>query len=233
MGYREHAPPQALAPWLACVWEREAEAGAPVRVIPDGCIDIVWTEGAGTRVVGANSTVFEVSLAEGTHVIGVRMRPGAAPALLGVAGEAVVDARPELHEVWGDDGARLAEALERATAPRRVVVEELMRRPADAPDPLVGEAVARLRRGAAVADVARALFVSERQLRRRITSAVGYGPKRLARVLRLQRALEHARAGEELARVAFEAGYADQAHFTNDCVELAGAPPTSVFSKSA
>jgi transcriptional regulator GlxA family with amidase domain len=70
----------------------------------------------------------------------------------------------------------------------------------------------------------------ERQLRRRVSAAVGYGPKRLARVLRLERALQAARAGEDLARVALDGGYADQAHFTNDCRSLAVVPPSVVLA---
>jgi AraC-like DNA-binding protein len=81
-----------------------------------------------------------------------------------------------------------------------------------------------------VGELARELFVSERQLRRRIGAAVGYGPKRLARVLRLERALAAARGGEELARVAAEAGYADQSHFAGDCRELAGVPPSALLA---
>jgi AraC-like DNA-binding protein len=72
------------------------------------------------------------------------------------------------------------------------------------------------------------LGVSSRQLRRRCEAAVGYGPKQLARVLRLQRALAAARAGEELAAVAAGAGYADQAHFAHECRELAGVPATAL-----
>ena len=68
--------------------------------------------------------------------------------------------------------------------------------------------------------------MSERQLRRRVSAAVGYGPKRLARVLRLGAALQAARTGRELAEVAIDAGYADQAHFANDCRALAGVPPS-------
>ena len=52
MTYREHPAPAALTPWLDCGWERCGVGGAPVRVLPDGCIDIVWTEGRGARVVG-------------------------------------------------------------------------------------------------------------------------------------------------------------------------------------
>jgi transcriptional regulator GlxA family with amidase domain len=86
-----------------------------------------------------------------------------------------------------------------------------------------------------VAGIADRLSISERQLRRRVATAVGYGPKRLARILRLYRALETAHAARglengDLARVAFDAGYADQAHFANECRLLAGVPPSAVLS---
>ncbi|MEA2223567.1 MAG: hypothetical protein QOH83_1943, partial [Solirubrobacteraceae bacterium] len=99
MSYREHAPATALAPWLACAWERRGDAGAPVRVVPDGCIDIVWTEGSGTQVAGPNTTAFVVALPAGVRVAGVRTRPGAGAALLGVDAAALRDAHLPLADV--------------------------------------------------------------------------------------------------------------------------------------
>jgi transcriptional regulator GlxA family with amidase domain len=84
--------------------------------------------------------------------------------------------------------------------------------------------------GIQIAPLARELAVSERQLRRRVEGAVGYGPKRLARVLRLRRALAAAHAGTELGRVAADAGYVDQAHFSHECRLLAGASPSAVLT---
>ncbi len=231
MEYREHPPSPALARWVACTWERRDGGGPPVRVVPDGCIDMIWTQGRGATVVGANTTAFLVELPAGTHVVGVRMRPGAAPPLLGVDGAALRDARVSLREVWGDDASRLAERLEVSSAPVAELVAALFARACagGAPDPLVQAAVALLQDGGPpVTELAAELHVSERQLRRRFGAAVGYGPKRLARVLRLGRALAAARAGAELGRVAFDAGYADQAHFAGDCRELAGVPPTAL-----
>jgi AraC-like DNA-binding protein len=230
--YREHLPPAALAPWVACVWERRDGGGAPVRVLPDGCIDIIWTQGAGTTVVGTNTTAFLVALPAGTHVAGVRLRPGGAPPLLGVDGAALLDGRVALHELWGDDGCAFSARLDAAADPARALLAGLTPRAAaaGAPDPLVQAAVARLQHGAPVRALAGELYVSERQLRRRIGTAVGYGPKRLARVLRLGRALDAARGGEELARAAAEAGYADQSHFAGDCRELAGVPPSALLA---
>ncbi|HTN25963.1 MAG TPA: DUF6597 domain-containing transcriptional factor [Solirubrobacteraceae bacterium] len=233
MEYREQPAPRALAPWVACTWERCDGGGAPLRVVPDGCIDIVWTEGAGAVVVGANTTAFVVALPAGTHVVGVRMRPGAAPPLLGVDGAALRDGRVPLHALWGDDGRRLEQRLQDSGDRAGDLLAALAPRAAagGAPDPLVQAAVARLGRDAlAVGELAGRLFVSERQLRRRVGGAVGYGPKRLARVLRLERALAAARGGEELALVAAAAGYADQAHFAGDCRELAGVPPTALLA---
>ena len=232
MTYREHAPPPALAPWVQCTWQRSGDGGTPVRVVPDGCIDIVWTEGAGTQVVGPNTRAFLVPLAAGTRVAGVRLHPGAAPSLLGVDAVALRDAQVPIDEAWGDDGLRLAQTLDDRDDHRGVLLSVLAQRaPASAPpDPLVRAAVARLRAPQlGVAALARELCVSERQLRRRFEAAVGYGPKRLARVLRLGRALAAADAGEELARVAADAGYADQAHFTHDCRSLAGLAPSALL----
>ena len=98
------------------------------------------------------------------------------------------------------------------------------------PDPLVLAATRRLGfPGSRVDELAQALGISERQLRRRFHQAVGYGPKTLDRVLRFRRLVSQAQAvsnGEiDLARVAADLGYADQAHMTRDSVRLTGMPP--------
>ena len=233
MSYREHAPPEALTPWIECVWERTGEPGPPVRVVPDGCIDVVWMEGAGTHVVGPNTVAFVVDVSAGRAMAGARMHPGAAPALLGVRPGDVVDGRAALGELWSDDGVRLAERFEAAADRVAALLTFLSARAAtaSAPDPLVRAAAGRLVQPAArVGDLAGELAVSERQLRRRVEAAVGYGPKRLARILRLRRALDAAHRGDELARVAADAGYADQAHFAQDCRALAGLPPSRLLA---
>jgi AraC-like DNA-binding protein len=232
MTYREHPPPPALAPWVQCAWQRSGDGGPPVRVVPDGCIDVVWTEGAGTQVVGPNTTAFLVPLAAGTRVAGVRLHPGTAPALLGVDAAALRDGRLAIDDAWGDEGRRLAEALDEHDDRAHILLSALAQRAATAaaPDALVRAAIGRLLvPRVAVAALARELGVSERQLRRRFEATVGYGPRRLARVLRLGRALAAAHAGEELGRVAADAGYADQAHFTHDCRSLAGAAPSALL----
>jgi AraC-like DNA-binding protein len=231
--YCEQAPPPALAPWVQCTWQRSGDGGPPVRVVPDGCIDIVWTQELGTQIVGPNTRAFLVPLAAGTRVAGVRLHPGAAPGLLAVDAARLRNERIAIDGAWGDAGLELAEALDEREDRAAVLLSALaVRAPAAArPDPLVAVAVARLAdRELSVATLAFDLGFSQRQLRRRFHAAVGYGPKLLSRVLRLTRALDAARAADaQLARVAVEAGYADQTHFAHDCRDLAGVAPSSLL----
>src|SRR6478736_9445873 len=48
--YEELAPPPELAPWVAVTWRLRSERATPLRVLPDGCVDII-----GTDVVGSLS----------------------------------------------------------------------------------------------------------------------------------------------------------------------------------
>lgn len=236
MGYREHAPPAALQPWLACTWEQRADAAISQRVLPDGCIDLLWMHGGGTYVVGPNTAAFVVGLKPGDRLAGARLRPGAAPALLGVAAESVRDATVPVEQLWGDAGARLADTLADHADPLGGLQATLLSRAARSapPDELVQHAVARLSQpDATVAATAATVGVSERQLRRRVAAAVGYGPKLLARVLRLRGALSAAWQGDELARAAYDAGYADQAHFAHECRALGGVSPSALVEPAS
>jgi AraC-like DNA-binding protein len=109
---------------------------------------------------------------------------------------------------------------------------------AAAPDPLMPPLLAALAQSDhAYAALTRELGVSERQARRRFVAAVGYGPRAYRRVARFQRFLALARrrgrADVGLARLAAEAGYADQAHLTREVVRLAGTTPGALLADDA
>jgi AraC-like DNA-binding protein len=202
-------------------------------VIPDGCIDLVWT-GAGVIVAGPATRAIVPRLPNGEVKLGVRFRVGAAGAALGLPAGELLDSSPTVGEVWAD-GDELVERVGEAPDPGgrfRVLTEAVVARlgAAGSPDPLVRAAVLDVARPRTrVAALAERLGISERQLRRRFETAVGYPPKTLARVLRLQRFLGLAeRNGADIARLAAEAGYADQPHLTRDCARLAGLPAAAL-----
>jgi AraC-like DNA-binding protein len=89
---------------------------------------------------------------------------------------------------------------------------------------LIDGIVARVRRATPVGRIADDLGLSSRQLHRRCLEAFGYGPKMLARVLRMVHAVELARRGVPFADTAARSGYADQAHLSRDVKEFAGVP---------
>jgi AraC-like DNA-binding protein len=240
--YRERPP---TAPHVASVWlQRVAEGSEPHRhrTIPHGSVELQCEIGGRPRVVGPQTVPRVETLAPGTTVVGIRMRLGAAPAVLGMPASELVDLTVGAEELWGPAAERIGEQVASAATPEeagsvleaaafaRAVELEL--------DPVVAGAAALLLPGrtADVASLPSELYISERTLRRRVHAAIGLPPKVVHRLLRFQGflALAHGRGGDpaELAMLAAEAGYADQSHLTRECLRLAGLSPRALMQES-
>ena len=212
------------SPLVACTWEQSTAAGHEQCVVPDGCVDLIWW-GARLEIAGPDTRPRMASLMPGSRLVGVRLRPGAAGAVLGLPASVLRDISPDAAAVLGRDvAAALLEALAAGQDPHALLRRVVELRGVGEPDPLVAEAVRALGRPRArVGAVASELGVSARQLQRHISDAVGYGPKMLARVLRFRRL--QALPPAPLVELALDAGYADQAHMTAEVTELAGVSP--------
>ncbi|MFJ9559105.1 helix-turn-helix domain-containing protein [Streptomyces fuscichromogenes] len=213
----------------AVVWVNRTDADGAGRVLPDGCMDLLWNEGR-LLVAGPDTRAHVTEGAQGVWV-GLRFYPGTAPAVLGVPAYALLDQRVELGDLWpAADVRRLRDRVAGAGDPA-VALEEIALERALPCDPSLRRLVEALGAGRSVAAVADELGLGARQLHRRSRAAFGYGPKTLARVLRMQRALALARAGAPAAETAFRAGYADQSHLARDVRELAGLPLTGLLGR--
>ena len=96
MGYREFAPPAALGDLVECAWVVDGPP-APVRVLPDGCMDLIRMDG---RVIGRRTRHRRsVSPREGEPFVGLRFRPGVLPRLLGVPASELRNDRVPLHDL--------------------------------------------------------------------------------------------------------------------------------------
>jgi AraC-like DNA-binding protein len=242
--YWERLPTPALASHVSAVWVQGVSADAPAythRTVPNGSVELSAEIGSAPVVTGPQSGPIVTTLAPGTDVVGVRFRPGAAAAILGVPAANLLDLRVPLEQVWGRTARRVEERLAEAGSPDRatgVLESEVLARSSDprALDALVAEVVRLLqpRTTRGVSDLGSVLWISERQLRRRVYAGLGYGPKTLHRILRFQRflALVHARNGNgsDLADLAAEAGFADQAHLTRESNRLSGLTPRALVS---
>jgi AraC-like DNA-binding protein len=242
--YRELRPAPALAKHVLCLWAQAIGDGQSAhrhRVLPDGCIDIVWIGEAPPAVAGPATRTVLVELPPRTIVVGVRFHPGMAPSLLGPPAVELLDREVPLGQIWGrgaDElsarvGAEAKVAHKLAIAEAALAARAIHARPGD---PLVAAAVGWLARhpGDPVERLSALLDIGSRQLRRRFRASVGYGPKTLQRVLRLQRVLTLAGGGARslrLAALAAEAGYADQAHMTRELGALTARVPTALLAK--
>ncbi|MEA2826150.1 MAG: hypothetical protein QOG43_589 [Actinomycetota bacterium] len=242
--YQEWRPPPPLTRHVACTWAGRMGPGGETyvqRVLPDGCVDLLW-DGSRLLVAGPDTGPVDVVRRPDGFYVGIRFRPGLAAIVLGVPASDLLDLRVEAAAVLGEERAarlaeRMAEAAEGSLPAAAVAlgdaVADWLPRIAE-PDRLVEATVAVLSRGSVarpVGSLAGALGVSERQFHRRCRAAVGYGPKTLDRVLRFRRflALAEVRPRAGLARLAADAGYADQSHLNRECARLAGTTPARLI----
>jgi AraC-like DNA-binding protein len=238
-GYREWPAPAGLAHAVACLWAQvtpDGAAGRDTLVLPDACSDLIWEQGRGAYVAGPDTGPVRAVMQPGTVVIGVRFRPSAGGPALGLPLSELRDQRVDLADLRRRDAGRLPGTLDPDTAMTRALdLAGALVADAD-PDPAAARAAVLLADPRAQAeDVAAQVGLSPRQLRRRCHTVVGYGPKTLQRVLRFRRFVARLDAGppstqdtHDLAGLAAEAGFADQAHLTRECRALAGLTPVAL-----
>jgi AraC-like DNA-binding protein len=249
--YRELQPPPALAAHMSCLWFQQVDPDAPPythRTIPNGGVELTCRVGSLPRLVGPRTGPDVDVLMPGATVVGVRFRPGAAPAALGVPGSELVDRAIGLDEIVGRPAVELGDRVASTASPGEALAlleRQLLGWLADArePEPIVAEAVRRLMPWGSpdVGSLPAELHISERHLRRLCQSTVGLAPKVLHRTLRFQGFVALAQlamaqgrmpSDDGIARLAAEAGYADQAHLTRECLRLAGVSPRAFLHDS-
>ncbi len=229
--YREIAPAAPLRAGLTCAWSYQAPSHPtpPVLVIPDGCVDLIWTQDD-LFVAGPDPVAQPAAIAPGALLTAVRFTPGAAQAFLGLPLQAIAGQRVALRDLWGPRARRLTDALAMdAVGPHarlRSLQHAIARQGPPVPDPAMRALFACLDRPDTLppARLAREFNISERTLRRRCHAAFGYGPKTLARILRLQRFLG-APGQSSLLQRALDAGYGDASHLVRETRLLTGLAP--------
>jgi AraC-like DNA-binding protein len=232
--YREIPPSARLRRYVECYWERCQAAAADHLVLPDGCVDILFSriggEPAGLSTVGLMTAPIRVPAAPAQSFFGVRFRPGMASAFLPGAELLINETRP-LDDLSGSLAQRMFERLEESEG-----LEEMARlmdpllRPLDPPDS--GERVL-WQLGSANVSLDRSISesgLSVRHFRRLCLERAGVSPKYLSRILRFRKAVQKMTALNGMTQpswVDFAAacGYYDQAHFIREFQEFAGCTP--------
>jgi AraC-like DNA-binding protein len=229
--YREHAAPGRLRAHVECFWSLESGEAVPeYPVLPDGCLDIVYSPGSGLQVVGAMTQARKFEFAAGERQMGVRFRPGMAPGFVRAPGSETTDRLLPLDSVWGAKGRELAAQIADAKSAEQCIAlleAELV----DASEPgmvqKVSAYIVDLSGQVRVDDLAFDAGMSARQLRRLFLEQIGLTPKHFCRVIRFRHSLARLRNSRrgDWTDVALECGYYDQAHFINEFREFSGYTP--------
>lgn len=193
-------------------------------MLPDGCMDLIW-DGSDLKVAGPDTRAHVFHHDGGAELTGLRLPPGHGPLVVGVPADELVDGRVPLDALWGAARVRrITDALSTSAAVSEVL-EDIVLEERSVTDPetlLIEHIVALASAGHTVSAIADEVGLSTRQLQRKSLAAFGYGPKMLARILRLQRALRLSHEGAAKVDAAARAGYADQPHMSREVKEFAG-----------
>lgn len=240
------ACPAEDLPWLEHVWTVAWD-------LPDGCthlqrtlpfpvFNLVCDSTRGTALFGSPSACFDYRLRGRGHVTGFRLRPGAQSAFWRGKAHRLTDASLPAAECLPEAAAEALDAL-RASLPDAQDIEQALNALNGAAAQLpaaAGDCAAIVAMIAEQPDIFRTETLAlrcclpERSLQRLFRTHIGLPPKLVISRYRMQEALRvlHGSGRADLARLAQDLGYFDQAHFANAFRRLTGEPPGRYLARS-
>ena len=241
--YHAYAPHAALRGIAETLWTYRTPDSwkVPHRVLPDSGLSLafVWRRdsrgrrcNAAVTIIGPVKTVRVFDPEPGLCMDAIRLNPEWSRDFLGVDPAEHVDGILELR------APLLLDRLARADAPLEVLAAEIderrLRREPSRAARMSHEALRRMRVSEAtvlgVEQLAKAVDVHERRLRRAVVAETGFGLKQLQRVHRLNRAVAAAdrMLRPDWSRIALDAGYYDQPHLIQEMRALTGLSPRAL-----
>ena len=205
---------------------------APSTIPADGCVDLI-ASGERVLVCGPQTRWIAAGASDSTGLLGLRLAPGTASALLPTDLPTLRDQVVNAQDALGGSAIPLCEALLRARDSSDPVADLTSLASSNPPEPWVAWIRQQAIAGIGADEAARTMSWSERTLRRRMRVSFGYGYTTLRRIVRAQRAHRLISNGTPLAQAAAMAGYADQPHLARELRGLIGTAPRELFSPTA
>jgi AraC-like DNA-binding protein len=234
---------EKLRPFVGCFWVITADRDAVLQLVPDGSTTIsAQLQDRGVPAWSLRGPLLKPDarrFAAPTTVVGIRLRPGVAFILTGIATETLVDRRIDLTSMESFRDLVAVEPRPRTPADHIASLEQFLmdRLEHAAIHPVVAFVLAELERKRGdlrASELAAHSGVSPRHLNRLMRRWVGYSSKRLATIVRFQATLHEMErsAQRPVASLAMENGYFDQSHLTHDTVRFSGATPGDLLPRA-
>jgi hypothetical protein len=256
MNYETFPPHPDLEALVKCHWILEVPADADAqrqRIIPDGCLEMIFTLGDDIKrytvgdefiiqpramILGQTIEPFYIQPMGQVNTFAVRFYPYGFINFADTSLNNLANRETPLGLLFGEEPARELEGKivhakdtkERIAIAEGFLLNKLNERATI--DHIVKATVDVLfsTRGKAVLNtILKDDLSKRRQLERKFQKQIGISAKQLGKVIRLQTALKLLlnRQSENLARIAYESEYYDQAHFIRDFKEFTGTNPGS------
>ncbi|MET7338605.1 helix-turn-helix domain-containing protein [Nonomuraea sp. NPDC005650] len=236
--YARHAPSPEISAFVSHFWVVTwTDLADPYeqRIVSHPTVNMTISHDF-HRIAGVIKGGFSYTMRGRGRALGTRFRPGGFRPFLGGGSVSRLTGRfVEIGEMFGAAGVSLVEQVQaEADAGAAVaLVDGFLRGMGPERDPLVEEAAALVELAendvsvTRVDELAARSGRSVRSLQRLFRDYVGIGPKWVIRRFRLHEAAERVYEGLDLATLAAELGYTDQAHLTRDFTAAVGMTPAA------
>ncbi len=173
------------------------------------------------------------------HCLQINFTPQGAWRFFGIPMNEFADRMVTLEDIWGSDASLVSERLSEAVnwdqcfnLVEQLVLTRISTAPNGSPTVrLAYQMLVATGGNARIGALARRLDCSRKHLAQKFQTEIGLGPKAVARIARFGRAYSLVQSGYgDLADIAVECGYADQAHFGREFRTLSGKTPTAMQS---
>ena len=247
---RQYRPGELLRAYISCYWAMTSpvELNEPIshRVLPDGCVDIIFdlnarSHGEAAVIAGTMTKPIFAELKGRVNYLAVRFLPGGFLHFFDDPVRRIADRVVPLEMISGGETCDLAERLigESGIESRIELIEGCFERllmKNNRSDPVVRSALANILRHKGNIEVSRLSMdanSSQRQLSRKFKKWVGVGPKSFCRIIRFQNVLRMlpACANRNLLSIALDGGYYDQSHFIHEFNSYYGLGPSEFLQK--
>jgi AraC-like DNA-binding protein len=247
---REYIPCKYLQPYISCYWimTSEIELEEPIlhRVIPDGCIDIIFdlnehSYRKSSSIVGTMTKPIFAELKGPVNYVAIRFLPGGFLHFFNSPAHDLTDRIIPLEMISARKGGNLTEKLilENHIGNKIKLLENFLENllmTNSRSDPIVKYALHNILKNKGnirVSEISKNVNSNQRQLRRKFDKWVGISPKAFCRIIRFQTILRmlprHSKCN--LLSIALDGGYYDQSHFIHEFNSCCGLNP-SEFLKS-
>ena len=254
MNYQTFKPHPDLMSLVDCYWTLEIPAendAGRQRIIPDGCIEMAFILGDDIKrytsenefilqpramVLGQTIEPFYIEPTGFVNTFAVRFYPYGFANFVTIPIKNLVNKETPIELLFGEKTAKkLEKSIIQATdnKQRIEIIENFLLEKLNAKttiDKIVKTTIDTLfltKGSASINNVLKEDLSKRRQLERKFQKLIGISPKQLAKVVRLQTALNILlnKESKSLTEIAYKSDYYDQAHFIKDFKEFTGTTP--------